>query len=187
MKLTQVQEEALIQKYDRYIWSMVHRFTRRKTRGNEFRNNKEDLYQECVIVFLTHIRSCKTVEEINKVPSREMLHAMCKFALMNNVVTYPQRTSNFRYVMDHVARKVEYDEVDLDENQRSKLLDDTLDIISFKEFYSKLSPNEQKAVVMKLRGHSSREIANTLGLTDVSVCRMLKRMHNAYHAQVQAA
>ncbi len=187
MKLTSLQEEQLIQQYDRYIWSMVHRFGRRKTRGNEFQNDKNDLYQECVMVFLKHIRSCETMEEINKVPSFDMLHAMCQFSLRNNVVTYPKRTSNFRHIMDNVARKVDYDEVDLDENQRSEPLNDALDVISFKDFYAALSSGEQKIVTLKLRGYSNREIAQKLGLTDVAVCRALKRMRNAYQSQVQAA
>lgn len=187
MKLTSFQEEQLIQQYDRYIWSMVHRFSRRKASGNEFRNDKNDLYQECVMVFIKHIRSCETMDDIKKVPSRDMLHAMCQFALGDKVVTYPKRTSNFRQIIDHVARKVDYDEVDSDENQRSEPLNDVLDVISFKEFYTTLASGEQQIVTLKLRGHSNREIAQKLGLTDVAVCRALKRMRNTYQSQVQAA
>lgn len=187
MKLTSLQEEQLIRQYDRFIWSMVHRFNRRKSSGHEFPNDKDDLYQECVMVFLRHIRSCETMEDISKLPTRDMIHAMCQFALSDKVVTYPKRTSNFRQIIDHVARKVDYEEVDLDENQRQEPLSDALDMIAFKEFYTSLSTDDQKIIVMKLRGRKSREIAHELGITDVAVCRTLKRLRGFYQTQTQAA
>ena len=177
MELTTYQEEQLIQQYDRLLWSVVHRFKRRKHDGYQ---NKEDLHSECVLVFLKHIRSCETMDDVQKVPIRDMINAMCRFVLGEQALSYPKRTSNFRQVMESAASKVDYTEVDKDESLRYEPLNDTLDEIAFKDFYAALSPMEQKIVVMKLEGHKNREIARDLGVTDVMMTRAIQKMRKFY-------
>lgn len=182
MELTTYQEEQLIQQYDRLLWSVVHRFKRRKHDGYQ---NKEDLHSECVLVFLKHIRSCETMDDVQKVPIRDMINAMCRFVLGEQALSYPRRTSNFRQVMESAPSKVDYTEVEKEETLRYEPLNDVLDEIAFKNFYATLSPMEQKIVVKKLEGYRNREIARDLGVTDVVMTRAIQRLRKIY--QLRAA
>lgn len=183
MNLTAYQEEQLIRQYDRLLWSIVHRFKRRK--HDDGYQNKEDLHSECVLVFLKHIRSCETMDEVRKIPIRNMTHAMCQFVLGEQALSYPKRTSNFRKVMESVARKVDYTQVEKNESLRCDPLSDTLDEIAFKDFYLALAPVEQKIIVKKLEGCRNREIARDLGVTDVIMTRAMKKLRKFY--EIQAA
>ena len=180
MKLTTVQEEQLIEQYDRLLWSIVHRFKRRKNDGYQ---NKEDLHSECMLVFLKHIRSCDTMDDIRKIPIRDMINAMCLFVLGEQALSYPKRTSDFRQVMDSAASKVDYTELDREESLRQEPLNDALDEIAFKDFCATLSPLEREVVVKKLEGLKNREIARDLGVTDVVMTRTIQKMRKFYHLQ----
>ena len=177
MKLTSQQEEQLMQQYDRLLWSVVHRFKRKMHSGY---NNKEDLHSECAMVFLNHIRSCETMDDIQKVPILNMINAMCRFVLGEQALSYPRRTSNFRQVMETVASKVDYAEVDRDENKRYEPINDALDVVAFKDFFVGLSPVDQKIITMKLEGRKNREIARDLGVTDVMMTRAIQRLRKFY-------
>lgn len=177
MELTSYQEEQLIQQYDKLLWSVVHRFKRKMHNGYD---NKEDLHSECVLVFINHIRSCETEEEIKKVPILNMVNAMCRFVLGEQALSYPKRTSNFSQVMGNVASKVDYGEVDRDETQRFEPIDDALDEIAFLDFYHRLSPVDQQIVVMKLKGKKNREIAFKLGVSDVAMTRAIQKLRKFY-------
>lgn len=177
MNLTPCQEEQLIQKYDRLLWSIVHRFKRRSFDGFK---NKDDLHSECVMVFIRHIRSCDTMDDVKKVPIRDMINAMCMFALGEQVLTYPRRTTSFSDVMKGVAHKVDFSVVDRTESRRMSPMDDTLDEIMFNDFLCGLSAEDQKIVRMKMDGKRNREIAQALGVGDVVITRALKRLHKSY-------
>lgn len=177
MELTSCQEEQLIQQYDRLLWSIVHRFKRRKHDGYQ---NKEDLHSECVLVFLQHIRSCETMDDVRKVPIRDMINAMCRFVLGEQALSYPRRTSNFRQVMESAASKADYTEIDKDERLRYEPLNDALDEISFKDFYAALPPVDQKIISMKLKGHRNCEIASDLGVSNVAMTRAIQCLKKFY-------
>lgn len=180
MNLTAYQEEQLLQKNDRLLWSVVHRFKSKHYNGYD---NMEDLHSECVLVYLKHIRSCETMDDIKKVPILDMINAMCRYVLGEQALSYPPRTTNFRQVMESAASKVDYVELDRDENLRSEPLNDTLDEIAFKDFYAALPPMEQKIVAMKLDGHRNREVARDLGVTDVEITRALQKIRKLYRLQ----
>ena len=177
MKLTSYQEEQLIQQYDRLLWSVVHRFKRRHYQGYD---NKEDLHSECVLVFVRHIRSCETMDEVQKVPIRDMINAMCRFTLGEQALTYPQRTTNFSEVMETAAHKIDYSAVDMDEKKRFEPIGNALDEIAFRDFFRGLSAVDRKIVKMKLDGMRNCEVARDLGVTDVIITRTLKRLRKSY-------
>lgn len=177
MNLTPCQEEQLIQQYDRLLWSIVHRFKRRSYNGYE---NKEDLHSECVLVFIRHIRSCDTMDDVQKVPIRDMINAMCRFVLGEQTLTYPQRTTDFSHVMKKVAHKTDYSAVDRDSSQRYEPMNDALDEVAFRDYLSSLSEEEKQMIQMKLEGKRNRELAQAFGVTDVIVTRTLKRLRNSY-------
>lgn len=179
MLFTETQEEQLIHQYDKLIWSVVHRFKRRM---GGYHNNLEDLYQEAVLVFIQHIRSCKTEEEIKCVPIRDMVNAMCRFVLGEQVVSVPKRTTSFSQVIGSVSTKVDYTEIDLDETKRDLSMDNVVQQMDFTHFISSLPPSDRRVVLMKANGYRNREIAQRLGVTDVVVTRTLKKIKNQYLA-----
>ncbi len=180
MKLTKNQEEQLLMQYDRLIWNIVHRFRRRRHDVFSTYDDREDLHSECVLVFLQHIRSCETMDDIRKIPTRDMIHAMCICVLGEQVCSYPKRTTNYRQIMESVAGKADISKLEWDESQMYEPLDDTLDEIAFKNFFASLPEDDQKIIVMKLKGSRNREIARDLGVTDVVMTRALKRLQNFY-------
>ena len=183
MYLTSSQEEQLIQQYDKVLWSVVHRF-KRKMRGGY--NNQEDLHSECVLVFIKHIRSCETMEEIHKIPVLNMINAMCNFVLGEQALSYPKRTANFRAVMENVSVKVEYSEAHFAQEHASDPLGDSVDRIFFSEYLDTLSNQDRQIIAMKLRGCRNREAASALGMSDVAMTRALKRLRKHYEAMAQA-
>ena len=178
MELTSHQEEQLMQQYDRLLWSVVHRF-KRKMRGGF--NNEEDLHSECALVLLRHIRSCSSMEELRKIPILNMVNAMCKYVLGEQVLSYPRRTSNFREIMDTVNSKADYTEVDKDETQRYEPMNDALDEIAFRDFFFSLPPIDRKIIVMKLKRCTNREIARDLGVSDVAMTRAIQKLRKFYN------
>lgn len=177
MVLTAYQEEQLIQQYDRLLWSVVHRFKRRKRDGYQ---NKEDLHSECVLVFLKHIRSCETMDDVQKVPIRDMINAMCKYVLGEQVVSYPRRTSNFRHVMENVVGKADLSEIDKSENNHYDPIGDALDMVAFRDFFFGLPPVDQDIIIAKLKGRKNREIARDLDVTDVVMTRAIQKLRKFY-------
>lgn len=180
MKLTTKQEEELLNHYDKLLWSVVHRFRRKHYQGY---NNRDDLHSECVLVFIKHIRACKDWEEISRVPILDMVHAMCLYVLSEQALTYPKRTAIFRQVMDEAKGTAPNTENEKEDSYEP--CNDALDVIAFRDFFAKLPLEDKKIVVMKLRGCKNRQIAAKLGVSDVRVTRMIKKLRCFY--QVSAA
>ena len=183
MELTAYQEEALVRQYDKVVWQTVHRFSRRMHGGYK---NKEDLHSECMIVLIRHFRSCKTMEQIPKIPIRDMVHAMCNYVLGEQAVAYPKRTSDFKRVIDAADAKVEFTEGHLEKSFYQDSISDSVERISFGEYVGTLSPQDQKIIAMKLRNYKNREIAEMLGMTDVMITRSLQRLRKYYEAYMAA-
>lgn len=177
MVLTAYQEEQLMRQYDKLLWRVVHRFKRKMHGGY---NNEEDLHSECAIVFLKHIRSCETMDEIKKVPILSMVNAMCKYVLGEQVVSYPRRTSNFRHVMENVVGKADLSEIDKSENNHYDPIGDALDMVAFRDFFFGLPPVDQDIIIAKLKGRKNREIARDLDVTDVVMTRAIQKLRKFY-------
>lgn len=181
MTLTPTQEEQLIHQYDRLLWDVVHRFKRRKY---DAWDDREDLHSECMLVFLRHIRSCKTMDEVKRIPISDMINAMCRQVLVQQTCSHPKRTSDFKQVIDSAQPRVDYDEVENVESQGCHCagLDDALDEIAFSDFCASLSPQEQEIIRMKMDGCTNRQIAQTIGVTDVIMTRTIKKLLVRYRA-----
>lgn len=181
MKLTSLQEEELLNQYDRLIWQTVHRYNQRQ--HTRFHNNLEDLHSECVLVFLKHIRACETPEQIKRFPFRDMINAMCLFVLGEQALTYPKRTANFRQVMEQVPVSTSLDCLaSVKHDKGEQQMRDIVDVETFKEFCASLPPREQYILQMKTKGCKNREIAVVLGVSDAEMTRTLKKLCGEYRA-----
>lgn len=175
MKLTTEQEENLICQYDRLLWKMVHHFCGKHRRGYE---NKEDLHSECVLVFLRHIRSCKTMEEIRRVPTRDMMNAMCVYIIGEQPVSYPKRTAQFRQIISQSANQSSTDGKNT--KAPNDICGDVVDKIMFLDFFRKLPAKDREIIQMKLDGCKNREIAISMGFSDTQITRIIQRIRRHY-------
>lgn len=179
MILTTEQEEKYVKQYEKVIWATVNGFKRRTTTR---RDNKDDLYQEASIVFIKHIRSCETEEEIGKnIPIRDMIHAMCCFNLGEQVLSYPKRTSKYRTnVTKDVVHAVDYSEVDHDDRYLEMSIDNAIENMTMKSFLASLDDDEKEIAKYKEIGYKNREIAQLMGVSDVNISRALNKMRSKY-------
>lgn len=183
MILTKQQEEQYVEQYKSVIWSTVNKFKRRTTAQ---RDNKDDLFQESVIVFIKHIRNCETEEEIGQnIPIRDMINAMCRFNLGEQVLSYPKRTTYYRAKgTEEVVHAVDYTEIDHDDRYLEMTIDQAIENMTMKSFLNSLNEQERKIAEYKGRGFKNREIAKLMGVTDVYISRTLTRMREKYQSYV---
>ena len=181
MVFTHQQEEELLRQYNKLIWRTVHRFQRRASYNTS--NNADDLYQEAAIVFVLHLRKAKDMDEVqNHIPIRDMINAMSRFVLRDQVISYPKRTTEFRHTMQSMPRRSEYTDVDLDSNSWVTSIDDTLEKIAMDEFLASLSPVDRSILSMKCRGMDNRAIGKLVGENDLQIHRHIKRLRKQYAA-----
>lgn len=177
MVLTTTEMQSYLQKYDRFIWKVVHRFDRRY--GGTMTSYKEDLHQECVIALMQHAKKAENEEKLHQMPIMDMHNAMCRFVIRNQAVHYPSRTSFFSSVIRSAPDTVELIPEIVDFHRHDTTMDDYNNLIGFQSFLSTLNGTEQKVVSLK-RDFSNREIARQLGVSDAAITRTLNRVRHAY-------
>lgn len=179
MVLTTEQETYYLKKYEALIWSTVNGFKRRTTAQ---RDNKDDLFQEASIVFIKYLRSCESENDIgSNIPIRDMINAMCRVNLCEQVLSYPKRTTYYRAKgTEDIVHAVDYSDLDRDERYLDMTIDQSIENMTIQSFVSSLSDDEKEIVALKGMGYKNREIARQLGISDVNVTRSLNRMKNQY-------
>lgn len=175
MELTMEQKEELLNKNDRVLWNVVHKFKRRLTSGGH--DDKEDLHSECVVVYVRYLNSCRSEQDMRKIPVLDMINAMCQYVLGEQVLSYPKRTADFRKKLNIVPKRMSYDDIE----DGYDPTDDTLDEITFGSFYAGLSDADKRVVNHKLRGETNREAGRALGLGDTTMTRTIQRLKAVYH------
>lgn len=176
MYLTHEQEEAIVKRFDHYVRFAVYRF---KCRNNSRNDNAEDLYQEAMLVLTQSLRKAASMEEWRP-PMRDMVNAMCRYTLTEQVVSVPKRTSDYTGRINSVSSKVELDAADFEESGRVYTEDQVLFKASLGNFVASLLPEDRLILRLKLEGQSNRQIGMRFGLSDVKMTRRLKRLHEQY-------
>lgn len=176
MYLTTEQEEAIVKKYTRLVWSVVHRF---KKRNSSYLSNQEDLYQEAMLVLIRHIRKSESLEGYQP-PIRDMINAMCIHTLGEQVVSVPKRTSDYTKRINSISKAVDYSLLDSNEDEKRDSTEEAICSAIFHTFLSSLSDLDKQIVQMKLSGFRNTEVARRCGLSDVNVTRRLKRLRGQY-------
>ena len=178
MVLTAAEKEKYCKKYSLVLWKTVHHFKKRIATDVA---NKEDLYQECVVVLLDHASNARNLSELHRIPIRDMINAMCRYILGNQAVSYPTtRTSDFSRTLKRASGSVELSVLDREITDCS--IDEILQLIDFEAFAKSLTDEESSILTLKRKNYTNREVARTLGSTDVIVTRRLKRMRHIYEA-----
>lgn len=179
MDLTKEQEEQLIRQYLPKIWATVKHY---KAATTSDRDNQDDLFQESAIVFLRHIRTCDTEEEIRMyIPVRDMINAMSLFNLKEQTVTYPKRTNVYRPRNTPLfVSAASVSEVDMDDRYWDMTIDNVVENMTFRTFFDRTVGEERDVLMRKMDGMCNRDIARDMGITDVRVSRILSRLKDKY-------
>lgn len=178
MKLTMEQKEDLIRQYDLLIWSTVHHFKRRYSNVN---TNVQDLYQEAVVAFLTHVEKHRPDKDLFIFPFRDVVNALCRHTLVEQTVSSPKRTTDYSRRIASLPGKAEMSSLAKQGDTRFTA-EDMLTKVYFEQFISSLPLMDQRIIRLKLDGYRNREVAAALGVPDFKVSRRLHRMQKIYHA-----
>lgn len=180
MKLTKQQEEQLLIRFDKALWKIVYDF-KRKT--NEKFYNADDLHSECVIVFIKYIRSCSSMSDIERVPVRDMVNAMCRALLDEQILSYPKRTTNFSKVIKNLPRRKNVDDLCESVQMTTDPWDEVIENLAFQSFRDQLQGREKQIINLRMEGLNNREIAAMLGTNAPMITRTLQRLSKTYKAQ----
>lgn len=178
MQLTPEQKDALVRRYDKLVCSIVWRF---KRRNNSQLDNWQDLYQEAMLVLFEHIARAETLDHF-RAPIRDMVNAMCRYTLSEQVVSVPRRTTDYSNRVNTVSKSVTIDTLDYEEIPRDNMEDILTEKAMISSFLASVSPQDRAIVRMRMRGIRNRDIGKRLGLSDVAMTRRLKRIRDAYLA-----
>lgn len=177
MQFTPEQEENLVKQYDKLIRRVVNRF---KLRSNYTVVSREDLYQECMLVFIAHIRKAQNESQLGRIPFRDMVNAMCRYTLMEQNVSVPIRTTDYRKRMSSMKGSATLEEADWEMDPISFCEENVVTTVAFSSFMNSLSDQDRQIVKMKMHGFRNKEVSKALGLTDVIITRRLKRIRTQY-------
>lgn len=172
MKLTSQQEEQLINQYSRKIWKLIGMF------GNA--ENCEDLYQEAVLEFLRHIRKVQTFRELRQFPTETIRNALCRYIIGQQVVSYPQRTSDFSKKV-RMARKVGLetltDLIGTTDDEWARLID-------LKDYLNTLPADTLDMIQSRNAGEDNNSIAKRHHMTPGGVTHRIQRALKNYYDTV---
>ena len=176
MTLTPGQQEQLINQYDPLVRALVCRF---KKRNGSMLFNKDDLYQEAMLVLFESIGKRSSLEGYRP-PVRDMINAMCRYTLGEQVVSVPKRTSDYSRRISTVARAVDLSLADDPAEILCDSLDNIVSAVHIEEFISILPSQDRQILRLKLKGLKNREVARRIGISDVKVNRRLRRLRQIY-------
>lgn len=180
MKLNAIQEQEMIERFDRVVWRMVHRFVARAQLGRTC--TKEDLHQEGLIVLLEHIRSAKDEETLKKLPVLDMWNAMSRLVLGDQPVSYPAtRTSDFRKIMSQLSETIDYSELE-NVDVHCNGFEEAEALCDMDGFVDTLSPLDRHIVLLRMKGMTRMQVSAYLRIPNAKTTRRLKAIYKMYAA-----
>ena len=135
--------------------------------------SREDLLQEVTLCFLAEVE--RYGEETARKHSRTLFNAMYKAVMGAYPLSVPKRTSGFK----KLTKTPLWLDCWEDMGERIRTGDPStriIDRISLYERLEELSEGDKQIVRWRLEGLSQREIGKRMGLSDVQMCREMKRI-----------
>lgn len=183
MELSREQEAALVDENMVKVYRAVDNFSA-KCHASVVRIPNEDFVQEVLVVFMNHIRKAQTMEEIEKFPWYDAMHAMSNLVLTFQPMSVPKRTSSFRDFVRSMPSTVSFDvmmENGVDVDGMSKhWVDDKDTQMDFDTFMASQDDSMKRVVSMRLYGMRSKDIAAQYGVSNAAICRWLQKMRGEY-------
>lgn len=183
MILTHDQEQALLTKYSSTIsaiaWSYYARYC-----GNR-RVEFDDVLQECLLVFLKHIRRIDSMDHLQPLPYRDFLHAVCAQIMAGLPASVPKRTTDFRRIMQTVGDGGSLDALMEDNFDIADPVaagySDVIELASLEKFLSEISEEDTELIMaMKSAGGSMTIAAERLGVNRSTISRKLAPLRKKY-------
>lgn len=174
MKLTSQQESAYLKTYTNLIHRVVNKFVARSSYSSL---DREDLFQECAIVLLQAIRKAESDDYLkDHFPFRDMTHAMTLYALGQQTLSYPKRTSSLKFFSQTFQEAMDIAIADAEVERPG---DDYIDAdtrIDLARYAATLPEDERNVLLMRCDGFRNSEIANRLGLDRSDVNRVMAKI-----------
>ena len=176
MNNTQAQE--ILERNEEFLRITVSRFMRRCSQSlSNGVLSRENLMQEVTICFLAEVE--KYGEETARTHRLSLFHSMYQAVMTAYPLSVPKRSSGFKKITEKhliihewesIAYKVRTDDFTAK----------TINRISIQERLEALSDSDKQIIRWRLDGLSQREIAKRKGLTDVQMCREMKRIRRQF-------
>lgn len=183
MYMTEQQETAYIQEYTGLMHSIAYHF---ETKHGKNYDCHDDLFQECSIVLLMHLRSVASEEEFRQYfPFRQMHHAMCVFILSLQTLSHPKRTARFNETIRKDGMRRDFRAID--EGLPKRFHDEREEIddrITVTDFINDLPKDDRSLVLARQAGEKRIDIARHIGKDPSYVTRHLNSIGNKYISSV---
>lgn len=181
MKLSKEQEAQYLLDHSKPVWRIVNSFRS----GIKYTTSDEDLYQEAMLVLLSHLRNAKDEEELKIFPRLAIKNALCRYLIKQEVVSFPgTRTTDYSKVVKATRRvpiesatNLSYPE--LEENILCKI-----DM----ESYLKTIPEKARELFLaRLSGEKPTEIAKRMNLTPGAITHSVQKTLKCFLQERNAA
>ena len=183
MHLTPEQEAQLLEDNKKKIYRAVDNFTARGSKS-PVSIDTEDFVSEVTIVFLKHIRSCETMEQINRFPWHDAMHAMSELVLSFQPISVPKDTERFSSLIRSMPSTVSYEVMavnglDVDGMARHWVEDKELQM-DFDDFMSTQDGAMRRLAAMKISGMNQRIVASQFGVSEPAISKKIHKLKQNY-------
>lgn len=179
--ITPEEEKNILNKYSLICWKVVSRFAKQR-KSSIF--DKDDLYQECMLVLVKHMQRCKSREEMDRIQTMDLVNVMTRYVLGSQAVWLDvNRTDKARQTLQGLKGSISLDAGDV-------VVPTTVDVddrIDFERFLSSLSEKQRSIILARIRGESNKEIASRIGCAPQAVTEIVRRVRSHYRAYMNAA
>lgn len=180
MNNTQAQE--ILERNEEFLRITVSRFMRRCSQSlSNGVLSREDLMQEVTVCFLSEVEQYG--EETARTHKLSLFHSMYQAVMTAYPLSVPKRSSGFKKITEKHFSFIQWECLEYKTNAND-FATRTIDRISIQEQMESLNENDKLIINWRLEGLSQREIAKRMGLTDVQMCRQMKRIHRQFE-QIQ--
>ncbi len=169
-----LQAQEIIERNEAFIKGTVSKFMRRCRQGNSNGViNRDDITQELILCFLAEVE--KHGEEVARMQKYTFLHAMYSTVIQAYPLSVPNRTSGFKRITEKRFTFCQWESI-ANRISGKDVTAKTIERLSIHERLESLSENDRQIIRWRLDGLTQREIARRKGLTDVQMCREMKRI-----------
>lgn len=181
MFLSLQEQEDLVNRYDKNIRYIVREFLSRNTRGAY---GFDDYYQEAMLALLAYAKECDSLEQLASVfPKRNILNAMCRLKLEEQLLTVPIRTTDYSRFMASAWIPVEYNEENVGARCSCSIEQD-LEKLELDLFKSKIRDVDRRILDSLLKGRTMKQAAMDVGLSYPQARRRISAVRRLYQMEV---
>lgn len=185
MVLSPEHEAQLVEQNMKKIYRAVDNFMARCPKDSApISISYDDCVQEVAIEFIKYIRRCETIEQVNRFPWHDAIHALSIYVLGCQPVSFPKSTKTFRYFLNSVPHTVSFDVlmsqgISVD-GMSKQWVPDTDTKLDFDSFMSNQSENVQRIASMRIYGMTQRDIASQFGVCKRAIDKKIAKLREDY-------